>query len=83
MWKWLLSVALVSLKGAGGGTRAEHSLHGDLRGHGGGQLDAPAALHQLDGLLELHLVVEGDELRLLVALARYQALLYVLLVEAV
>lgn len=42
-----------------------------------------AALHQLNGVLHLHLVVEGDELWLLGALARNQALLHVLLVEAV
>lgn len=60
-----------------------HSLHGNSRRHRRGQLDSAPALHQLDGLFHLHLVVEGNELRLLGALARNQALLHVLLVEAV
>lgn len=60
-----------------------YSLHGNSRRHRRGQLDSAPALHQLDGLFHLHLVVEGNELRLLGALARNQALLHVLLVEAV
>lgn len=60
-----------------------YSLHGNSRRHRSGQLDSAPALHQLDGLFHLHLVVEGNELRLLGALARNQALLHVLLVEAV
>jgi len=62
---------------------SSYSLHGNCRGHCGWQLDSSPALHQLDGLLHLHLVVEGDELRLRGALAGDQALLHVLLVEAV
>lgn len=62
--------------------RAGNSLDGD-GGDGRGDLADAAALHQLDGLLHLHLVVEGDELGLLGALPRDQALLHVLLVEAV
>lgn len=61
----------------------KHSLHGDGGRHGGGQLGSSAALHQLDGLLHLHLVVEGDQLWFFGALACYQALLHVLLIEPV
>jgi len=60
-----------------------YSLHGDGGGHGRRQLGSSSALHQLDGLLHLHLVVEGDQLRFFGALSRYQALLYVLLIEPV
>lgn len=58
-------------------------LHGHGGRHGGRQFDSSSALHQLDGLLHFHLVIEGDELGLFGALACYQALLHVLLVEAV
>lgn len=60
-----------------------YSLHGDSGRHRRGHFDSAPTLHQLDGLFHLHLVVEGNELRLLGALARNQALLHVLLVEAV
>lgn len=61
----------------------EHSLYGDSGRQGRGQLGSATALHQLDGLLHLHLVVEGDQLRFSGALARYQTLLHVLLIEPV
>lgn len=61
---------------------SKHSLHRDS-GHSRGQLAHAPALHKLDGLLHLHLVVEGDELGLLGALAGYQTLLHVLLIEPV
>lgn len=59
------------------------SLHGNCGGQSRWRLEPPAALHQLDGLLHLHLVVEGDELGLPAAFVGYQALLHVLLVDAV
>lgn len=75
--------AILQERGGRKGRADWHLLHGDGGGHGGGQLDATAALHQLDGVLHLHLVIEGDELRLLGALAGDQALLHILLIEAV
>lgn len=59
-----------------------HLLHGHGR-HNGGQLGGAPALHQHHGLFHLHLVVEGDELRLGGALAGDQPLLDVGLIEAV
>lgn len=61
----------------------EYLLHGNSGRHSSRQLDSPSALHQLNGLFHLHLVVEGDELWLLGAFACNQALLHILLVEAV
>lgn len=61
----------------------KHSLHGDGGRQGWGQLGSAAALHQLDGLLHLHLVVEGDQLRFSGALVHYQALLHVLLIKPI
>lgn len=61
----------------------QYLLHGNSGRHGRRQLDSPSTLHQLNGLFHLHLVVEGDELWLLGAFARNQALLHILLVEAV
>ena len=58
-------------------------LHGNCGRHSRRQVDSPSALHQVDGLFHLHLVVEGDELRLLGAFACNQALFHILLVEAV
>lgn len=52
-------------------------------GHDGGQLGGAPALHQHHGLLHLHFVVEGDELRLAGALACDQPLLHVCLIEAI
>lgn len=62
---------------------ALYLLHGDGGGYGRGKFGAASALHQLDGVLHLQLVVEGDELRLLGALARDQALLHILFVKAI
>ena len=71
------------------GVRAEaasighgHSLHGDS-GDSRRDLAHATALHQLNGLLHLHLVVEGDELWFLGALPGYQTLLHILLVKPV
>lgn len=58
-------------------------LHGHGGWHGRWQFNSSSALHQLDGLLHFHLVVEGDELGLFGALACYQAFLHIVLVEAV
>lgn len=58
-------------------------LHGNSRRHSRRELDSPSAFHQLDGMFHFHLVVESNELRLFGALACNQALLHVLLVEAV
>lgn len=63
-------------------TRDWYSRHGD-GGHDGGQLGGDPALHHHHGLFHLHLVVEGDELRLGGALACDQPPLHVGLVEAV
>lgn len=62
---------------------AQYLLHGDSRRESRRQLDSTSTLHQLNGLFHLHFVVEGNELWLLGALACDQALLHVLLVEAV
>lgn len=61
----------------------QYLLHGYSGRHRRRQLDSPSTLHHLNGLFHLHLVVEGDELWLLGAFACNQALLHVLLVEAV
>lgn len=58
-------------------------LHGHSGWHSRWQFNSSSTLHQLDGLLHFHLVVEGDELRLFRALTCDQAFLHVLLVEAV
>lgn len=60
----------------------ENSLDRD-RGDSRGDLAQTPTLHQLDCLFHLHLVIESDELGLLGALPCNQALLHVLLVEAV
>ena len=62
---------------------AQYLLHGNSGRHSSGQLNSPSTLHQLNGLFHLHLVVEGDELWLLGAFTCNQALLHILLVEAV
>lgn len=60
-----------------------YSLHGYGGWHSRGKFGTSAALHQLDGLLHLHLVVESDELWFFWALPCYQTLLHILLIEAV
>ena len=61
----------------------QYLLHGNSGRHGRRHLDSPSTLHQLNGLFHLQLVVEGDELWLLGAFTCNQALLHILLVEAV
>lgn len=61
----------------------QYILHGNSGRQSRRRLDSPSTLHQLDGLFHLHLVVEGDELWLLGAFACDQALLHILLVDAV
>lgn len=59
-----------------------YSLQGDRR-YNGGQLGGAPALHQHHGLFHLHLVVEGDELRLCGTITCDQPLLHIGFVEAV
>lgn len=59
-----------------------HSLHGDGR-DSGRDLAHASTFHQFNGLLHLHLVVEGNELGLFGALASYETLLHILLIKAV
>lgn len=61
----------------------QHLLHGNSRRQSRRQLRSPSFFHQLNGLFHLHLVVKGNELRLLGALTCYQAPLYILFIKAV
>lgn len=61
--------------------RSRSLLHGDS-GDSRGDLGYAPALHQLNSLLHLHLVIEGNQLGLLRPLPCDQALLDVLLIEA-
>lgn len=58
-------------------------LHGHGGWHGRWQFSSSSTLHQLDGLLHFHLVIEGDKLGLFRALAYYQPFLHIPLVEPV